>query len=94
MKKAFSVRTLQRDYVFRFRICNYNFTCKLICVDKGFDGLLDVPYVSYRCIIYSTVFRTTEIRHLLSFPHNINYRTFRNTVQDEVSSHVYYTFFI
>ena len=93
MKKVFTRKTLQRDYVFRFRIHNYNFTCKLTAVDKGFDGLLDVPYISYRCIVFSSVFYTMEIPHLMSFPHNINYRTFRSVIQDEVVSHVTHILF-
>lgn len=93
MKKNFSKKSLQRDYVFRFRVKNYNFTCKLISVNRGFDGLVDLPYITYRCFIYSPVFYTMEIPHLMSCSNNLNYRTFRSIVQDEVVSYISQTLF-
>lgn len=93
MKKAFTSKTLQRDYVFRFRIHNYNFTCKVTAINKGFDGLLDVPYITYRCTVFSSVFYTIELPRLMSFPHNLNYRTFRSVIQDEVTSYILHILF-
>lgn len=93
MKKTFAKKTLHRDYVFRFRINNCNFTCKLIAIDKGFDNLLDLPYITYSCMVCSPSFYSFVLPRLLTFSYDLNYRTFRRIVQDEVVSYVSQTLF-
>lgn len=88
MKKPFTTKSLQSAYVFRFKIHNHNFTCKLVAKDRGFGDFFIVPYLSYHVTIYSSVLRTIELPYLLCYSSEMNYRLFRNFVQREVTSYV------